>query len=420
MTREELRVPWMVPYCQNPEFKGREDIISRVESKTNIKGHKRVALWGLGGTGYGHTHYRLQTKRSLITIISKSQIALQCVYRYQEKRPVFWVHGSSLEKFSEEFRNIGTTQAAIDGEGENALTLVKEWFEDARSGEWILVVDNADNERDFDNNHGPIAQYIPRGHKGTLIITTRSKQIATRLASFVTSVIKVPEMGAEEARQLFLSRCEAQDEKEVEDILSSLCYLPLAVVGAAVYMAETSTMPSDYLRVLKRKDSKRENLLSRQFSDIYREPTGMTESILSTFFVTFDQIKKEYHEAANLLRLITFMEDHQNIPEDALRRSGLKGMDDEPTAQNAIGKLMNFSLVTRTASLVKGPPVYELHRLVQISAEAYFKEREGQYVSIWMEKAQKVGRFASRSPSAASSREPTELPSLSSTIVPPD
>ena len=420
---EELHVPWMVPYCQNPEFKGREDIINKIEGKTNIKGHNRVALWGLGGTGYGHTHHRLQTKMSLTTIISKTQIALQCVYRYQEKRPVFWVHGSSLEEFSEEFRNIGTTQAAIDGEGKDALALVKEWFENARSGEWILVVDNADNERDFDNNRGPIAQYIPRGPKGTLIITTRSRLVATRLGCYVGSAIEVPEMRAEEARQLFLSRYDAQDEKAVKDILSSLCYLPLAVVGAAAYMTETGTMPSGYLRMLKGKDSTRENLLSQEFSDIYREPaTGMTESILSTFFITFDQIKKEYREAANLLRLITFMEDHQNIPEDALRRSDLEGMDDELTAQNAIGKLMNFSLVTRTASSVKGLPVYELHRLVQISAEAYFKKHERRDVSIWMDRAEKVGRLASqsRSSSAASSWELAEPPSPSSTIVPLD
>jgi len=367
-------------------------------------------------------------KRSLITIISKTQIALQWVYRYQEKRPVFWVHGSSPEKFSEEFRNIGTTQigttqAAIDGEGKDALALVREWFEDPRSGEWILVVDNANNERDFDNNHGPITQYIPRGHKGTLIITTRSKQIATRLACFVRNVIEVPEMGAEEARQLFLSRYHAQDGKAVEDILSSLCYLPLAVVGAAAYMTETGTMPSNYLRMLKRKDSTRENLLSQEFSDIHREPaTGKTESILSSFFTTFDQINKEYHEAANLLRLITFMEDHQNIPEDALRRSGLEDMDNELIAQKAIGKLMNFSLVTKTASLVNGLPVYELHRLVQISAEAYFKKHERRDVSIWRDRAEKVGRFASRPrpSSAASSWEPAEPPSPSSTIVPPD
>jgi len=53
---EELHVPWMVPYCQNREFKGRRDILSKVESKTEKRGHNRVALWGLGGTGYGYTH----------------------------------------------------------------------------------------------------------------------------------------------------------------------------------------------------------------------------------------------------------------------------------------------------------------------------------------------------------------------------
>jgi len=415
----------MVPYCQNEEFKGREDILSKVkiQTKVKVKGHKRVALWGLGGTGYGHTHRHSQTKGSLITIISKTQIALQYVYQYRRKCPVYWVHGSSFEKFSEEFKNIGSSEAAIDEEDNNALTLVKKWFESTPSGEWILVVDNADNEKDFENNSSPIAQYIPRGPKGTLIITTRSNVVATRLGCYVGNSIKVPEMRPEEARQLFLSRYDAQDEKVFEKILSSLGYLPLAVVGAAAYMTETGTTPSGYHRMLKGKDDTREKLLSQEFNDIYRQPaTGVTESILSTFFITFDQIKKEYHEAANLLRLITFMEDHQNIPEDALRCSDLDGMNDNLTAQGAIGKLMNFSLITKTASLVKGLPVYELHRLVQISAEAYFKKRERQDVSIWMERARRVGTFVSqsRSSSAASSRGPSGPPSPSSTIVPQD
>jgi len=358
--------------------------------------------------------YTLPIAKGSLIIIRKTQIALEYVYQYKGRRPVFWVHGSSLKKFSEEFNNIGISQATIGGEDDNALTLVKQWFEGPNSGEWILVVDNADNERDFENNSSPIAQYIPRGPKGTLIITTRSRQVASRLGCHGETAIEVPRMGPEEAKQLFLSHYEASShpghEKAVEDILGSLHYLPLALVGAAAYMTETYTSPSNYLGMLKSEDV-REKLLSQEFDDIYREaPTGVAESILSIFFTTFEQITKEHHDAANILRLITFMKDHQNIPEDAIRRSGLEGVDDELTARNAIRKLVDFSLVTKTSSLVKGLPVYELHRLVQNSAEAYFKKHERRDVSIWMDRAQKVETFVSPShwSSAASSQQPPE------------
>jgi len=347
-------------------------------------------------------------------MISKTQIALEYVYRCGRGRPVFWVHGSSLEKFSEEFKSIGASQSAIDGEGSKSLTSVKKWLEGPNSGEWILVVDNADNERDFGSNNSPIAQYIPRGPKGTLIITTRSKQVASRLVCHGESVIQVPQMGAEEARQLFLYRYGAlsdpRDETAVEEILGSLHYLPLAVVGAAAYMTETSTAPSEYLGILGSEDAARERLLSQQFSDIYREVPGVGESILSTFFITFEQIKKDYPQAADLLRLITFMKDHQNIPEDALRRSRLEGMSDALTARNAIGKLVNFSLVTKTASSVGDVPVYELHRLVQISAEVYFGGREDTDAPKWVVGAHMVEHSASKSrlSLAASSRRPPE------------
>ena len=343
---------------------------------------------------------------------SKTQIALEYVYQYEGRRPVFWVHGSSLEKFSEEFKSIGTSQAAIDGEGTEALISVKRWFEGPNSGEWILVVDNADNERDFDSNSSPIARYIPRAGRGTLIITTRSKQVPSRLGCNGENAIEVQRMDEGEARELFLSRnatmSQPGDPMAVEEIIRSLHYLPLALVGAATYMTETCIAPSEYLSMLKSEDA-REKLLSQDFNDIYREgPTGVAESILSTFFITFEQITKEYYHAANILRLITFMKDHQNIPEDALRHSGLEGMNDEVTARNAIGKLVGFSLVTKTASSVKGLPVYELHRLVQISAEAYFKKYETQNVWMWKDKAREVGRLASQSRSsyAAPSQQP--------------
>jgi len=87
-------------------------------------------------------------------------------------------------------------------------------------------------------------------------------------------------------------------------------------------MTETCIAPSEYLSMLESEDV-REKPLSQGVNDIYREaPTGVAESILSTFFITFEQITKEYHHAANILQLIMFMKDGPNIPEDVLRRSG--------------------------------------------------------------------------------------------------
>ena len=52
---EGLGVPWMVTCCRNRGFTGREDILGMVERQAQAGGHNRVALWGLGGTGYCHT-----------------------------------------------------------------------------------------------------------------------------------------------------------------------------------------------------------------------------------------------------------------------------------------------------------------------------------------------------------------------------
>ncbi|KAG0129195.1 P-loop containing nucleoside triphosphate hydrolase protein [Tuber indicum] len=385
----------MVTYCRNKGFTGRKGILEKVESQAQMGDHNRVALWGLGGTG-------------------KTQIALRYVYQYEKKRPVFWVHGSSLEKFSEEFMRIipyaGISQTTTDGkDGESPLALVKKWFESSGSGDWILVVDNADNESDFEGNSSPIAKYIPRCSKGTLIITTRSKQVASRLGCHGDSAIEVKRMNSKEAMKLFFSRHAAlecqEDRWAVKDILRSLHYLPLAVVGAAAYMTETSTVPSVYLAMFNSEDSAK-RLLSRKFNDIYREaPSGMPESILSTFFITFEQIKRLDHLAMELLQLITFLKDHQNILEDVLRCSDLEGMSDPIAARDAIGKLESYSLLTKTPSSAGGPsqPVYEFHRLVQISAEVYIREREGLEVSRWVNMAEKAELASRRQSSFVSS-----------------
>ncbi|RPB00730.1 hypothetical protein L873DRAFT_1804862, partial [Choiromyces venosus 120613-1] len=106
---------------------------------------------------------------------------------------------------------------------------MKAWFEGPHSGDWILVIDNADNDDDFVSNDSPITKFIPQRSKGTVIFTTRSLKVASRREC---TVIEVEEMMREEALELF-SKCfrnwdslEDEERKVVLMILDSLDYLP--------------------------------------------------------------------------------------------------------------------------------------------------------------------------------------------------
>ncbi|CUS08033.1 unnamed protein product, partial [Tuber aestivum] len=350
------------PYSRNRKFTGREHLIHSVERLCKRDGHNRIALHGLGGTG-------------------KTQIALEYVYRRASEADcdIFWVQGSGVSKFREEFRAIGkhvrNPLASGETEEEGFLLGIKRWLEGRDRRNWILVIDNADNEEDFVSNNSPIAKFVPQGLRGTLIFTTRSRQVAFRQEC---ERIDIGRMDEDEAKALFFEHfggwgsLRDREREVVAMILGSVDHLPLAVVGSAAFMAETETLPSDYWTIFQENDERRTKLLSQQFSDIRRE-SDVTESILSTYFITFGRITRQMPTAGHLLRLIAFV-DCQNIPEQLLRECGAEGMDDPVEFRRAVGKLLGFSLVT--ASKHEGKTFYELHHLVQLSIQAYLSPEE--------------------------------------------
>ena len=318
--------------------------------------------------------------KSALTPLSKTQIALEYVHQRASESNwnIFWVQGSGVLKFSEGFRDIAQhvrIPLASAKKDENGFLLsVRRWFEGPNSGSWILVIDNADNEADFVSNDSPIAKFIPQGTNGTLIFTTRSRLVASRQGC---RMIEVGKMGEEEALELFSNRfdswgsLEYEEKKHVAAILGSMYHLPLAIVGSAVFMAETETPPSIYRTIFQENETRMKDLLSQPFCDIHREVVA--ESILSTYFPTFAQIRQQMPLAADLLRLIAFF-NHQNIPEELLTQCGLEGMDHSANFRYAIGKLLGFSLVT----IVKcgDKTFYDLDRLVQLSLQAYLPTEE--------------------------------------------
>ncbi|CUS07660.1 unnamed protein product, partial [Tuber aestivum] len=356
-----------IPYCKNSNFTGREDLIESLRRYCEREGHNQIALHGLGGSG-------------------KTQIALEYLYRRASASDcdLFWVRGSGLPKFSEDLRviaqHVRIPPPSAEPDEESLLLNIKRWFEGQASGDWVLVIDNADNEEDFMGNRGRIPKFVPQGSRGTLILTTRSTQVASQERC---ERIEVREMPENEAQELFLKllgnlNCSRDEEKvAISMILKSIHHIPLAIIGAVAFMTETQTPPSTYWTIFRGSDEQAKSLLSRPLYDIQREniqrETDITESTLTTYFITFDRIARVMPLAADLLRLIAFF-DHQNIPEELLRQSGLEGIDDQMQFREAIGKLLGFSLVTAIAHEDK--TFYELHRLVQLSLQVYLPAQE--------------------------------------------
>jgi len=121
-------------------------------------------------------------------------------------------------------------------------------------------------------------------------------------------------------------------------------------------------------------------LLMKRLTDVHREPQydgcaeeegAMAESVLTTFYITFERIRKLCPLSADLLRLFAFL-DRQAIPERFLLE--LDGAKDIVLFREAIGYILDFSLITRDTDA----KTYDVHRLVHLSMETYVSQNAGE------------------------------------------
>ena len=88
--------------------------------------------------------------RTLLTIDSKSQIAIQYCYKYKSERPdshVFWVHCGSVARFEQGYKEIAR-KLKLPGTQDPETDVVRaafDWLSDEDNGSWRLVIDNADD-----------------------------------------------------------------------------------------------------------------------------------------------------------------------------------------------------------------------------------------------------------------------------------
>ncbi|KAF8540105.1 hypothetical protein BDD12DRAFT_804784, partial [Trichophaea hybrida] len=199
---EEIRtsVYFMVPFPQNLDYIGTSQTVKEQLKGDNAGGHQRLAFWGLGVLGM----FNPRVKDKGLTQYRKTQDVLNFVYEFKGPRSgvwrsVFWVHAGSALRFEKDYRMLAALVKlqGWDNPKQDIRPIVKNWLERPDSGDWILVLDNADDKLvlypefsldiqssiDESLEKDGLAQYIPRGSKGTVIVTTRDHDVADLLAS---------------------------------------------------------------------------------------------------------------------------------------------------------------------------------------------------------------------------------------------
>ena len=356
---------WTVPFIRNPFFTGREPLLTllheRLSTTRMVALTQAQALYGLGGIG-------------------KTQTAAEYTFRYGDAYAhVFWMWAATQETLDADFLKLAQS-LHLPEKGEQDQTqivaAVNHWL--SVNENWLLIMDNADDL--------PMArQFLPSTYNGYVLFTTRDQA-----AGMIAASIEVEKLSQQDGILLLLrwskrldkdkslDQSLAKDRAAAERIVEEMDGLPLALVQAGAYIVETACRLEDYLDLYK---THHKELLARPS----RLMLDYSETVATTWSLSFQQIEQKSPAAADLLRLCAFLAPDA-IPEELLMQ-GMTEPGADPVYEagdpfklnEALGVLLRYSLVRRE----ENTHVLSIHRLVQ----AVLKDNMDQETQrIWAER----------------------------------
>lgn len=265
----------------------------------------------------------------------------------------------------------------------DACESIAGWLSEKEHGPWLLIVDNADDANlilglipsgdmstDGEALTKPLMDYLPRilDQSRRLLITTRNKDVAEGLTQSAPP-ISVGPFSLPEARMLL--RRKTRQEKDwppegvVDELLTSLACVPLAITQAAAFTDRNSLTIAQYLSEFQASESERMRQLSIELQDARRE-RGFPNSVFRTWRLSFDQMRQRDPAAAKLLAFLAFL-DGQSIPLILVQRTQAVEAD----WRHALGTLAGYSLVVAAAD-----ETISIHPLVQDSVRYWLDQHK--------------------------------------------
>ncbi|KAH7092332.1 kinesin light chain 1 [Paraphoma chrysanthemicola] len=364
-----------LPFAPDPDFVDRPEMLAWLRDKCAGPG-ARAALVGLGGVG-------------------KSQLAIQYANSIHESNPhafVFWVHASTRARFDETYRAIADRLQLPGRDSQaNVLRLVGDWLRDEANGRWVMVLDNVDDAKTFfpprkrqrdeaDNGaQTPLAMYLPQSRNGTILVTSRNKDVAARLVGGYNKIKEVLAMDEGEGLQLLHNKlCDPPIEESAVELLRALDCIPLAISQAAAYINQRARMSvTSYLDEFRRSSNKRESLLNQDMGDLRRDESAFN-SVVTTWQISFEQIRRERRSAAELLSLMSCF-NPQGIPESTLRRysrdaaytAAAEDKKDDERIDSAFDEDLNMLHTYSLVSMTADNSTCNMHALVRFCTQVW-------------------------------------------------
>ncbi|KXX72981.1 Protein SERAC1, partial [Madurella mycetomatis] len=313
---------YAVPLETVRTYTERAELSTELEQKLRIRHEKAsvpyaVTLHGLGGAG-------------------KSQLALDYAEKHKDQyNPILWIDVTDEEAVRSSFKTCATELGLPVERGENQVSVftdagvqaVLRWLRDRTETdeEWLVIVDNAD-----DVSWG-FQKVIPRGNRGTVIITSRDERSVMLVPGGCESVC-VGLMSPPEGTALLLQHLRLDEESASEgikrgcyEVANRLEYLALAIDLAGAYISSDSPSEQALLRYLADYDRHRDELLQM---DGFRGLRPTEKTVWTVWDTTLEKIAKE-NERLRPDMLLTFLAHFKgSIVQDELFRLASLGTEE--------------------------------------------------------------------------------------------
>lgn len=338
---EALPPIWNVPHNRNPNFTGRESLLT--DLRTSLTSGQSAALTqaisGLGGVG-------------------KTQLAVEYAYRHAaEYEVVWWVRSEEPATLASDYGGLAQELGLPEkGEKDQQVTVqaVRRWL--GQNKNWLLVLDNADDPTN-------IHDYLPQGITGHVLVTSRNPNwggVAIRLS--------VKKFERTESIKFLCKRTGQTDEITANKLAEELGDLPLALAQAGAYIEATSTTFAAYLKLFQ---SRRNELWKEE-----KSPIDYTATVATAWSLSMGRVREESLASEDLLNLCAYL-GPDDIPLALLNERkehlphSLSSIASDGLARNrTISILRRYSLIE-----VTGDTLF-IHRLVQAVVRDRMTEEE--------------------------------------------
>ncbi|CAK7207197.1 hypothetical protein SEUCBS139899_010005, partial [Sporothrix eucalyptigena] len=350
---------WQVPFERNPCFTGRTAELEHIRRQLFTQHHTaKVAITGLGGIG-------------------KTQLVIELLFRLRDEYQdcsFLWIPATTDESLSQAYRK-AAQELRIPGWDDKEVDvkqLVQGYISNKNTGRTVLVFDNADDIGIWVKRPTPEARRLldclPKGDHVSILVTTRTRELAIKLISKRECLVELPEIGERDGKELFLKLLINQDllsnEDDVVALLQWLTYLPLAIVQASMYINQNKCDLQTYLSLLSEQEEDVVELLSYDFEGHGRQDSDGKNPIATTWLISFAKIRERDALAADYLSFMACV-DTKDIPQSLLPPGPSR-----KTKTDALGTLQGYSFIT----IRSADAAIDIHRLVHLATRNWLRK----------------------------------------------